>query len=115
MNQLVVQSQVTVLQVTPVSLSVVVTEPVPNQILVQNLGFAGPPGAQGATGPASGFVYTIPGPVSSLTVTHNLHRFVMVSYVEPNGTTWIPDVQQLDIDTVYLTFPSPVTGKVVCI
>lgn len=72
-------------------------------------------GAQGPPGPSGGgFTFTQSSPSAAWTVPHNLHRFPNVSYVDASGHAWIADVQHVDVDTAYLTFPAPTTGKAVC-
>jgi len=72
-------------------------------------GPAGPPGPDGG-----GFTFTQSSPLSAWTVNHNLHRYPNVSYVDPSGVAQIADVEHISTDVVYVQFPSPVIGKVVC-
>jgi len=73
------------------------------------------PGPQGPPGPAGGsFTFIQSSPLAAFTVTHNLHRYPNVSYIDPSGAVQIADVEHISTDVVYVQFPIPVTGKVVC-
>lgn len=72
-------------------------------------------GPQGTPGAAIGtFSFIQSSPASAWTVPHNLHRHPNISYIDPSGFVWIPDVEHISIDVAYLSFPSPTTGEAAC-
>jgi hypothetical protein len=73
----------------------------------------GPQGLPGASG--GGFTHTQSSPAATWTVVHNLGRMVNVFYVGDDGFAALVDAQHdNDLNTLYLTFSTPTTGKAVC-
>lgn len=52
--------------------------------------------------------------LSQWNVIHNLGKKPSVSIVLPNGEVVYTDMVHVDANTVVLTWPSPMTGTVVC-
>lgn len=137
---LVVDTQASTLTVSAVNEGSLLIEPVTQtfvfhdiattQISVQGVGPqgpVGPAGATGATGPqgiqgipgvdggsAFYFAYIQSSPASSWNVVHNLGRYPNVSFIDVSGNVCLSDIEHVDINTVHLTFPSPVTGTAIC-
>lgn len=76
----------------------------------------GPIGPTGPTGPPGGatFEQVISTPTASFNVVHNLGRIPSVVWVDSEGDYELADVTYVDVNTVALLFPAPVTGTVVC-
>jgi hypothetical protein len=64
-----------------------------------------------STGGDKNYVHTQSSPSASWTVAHNLAKFPAVEVVDTGGSTVIPNVVYVDINTVQLTFGSPTSGK----
>jgi hypothetical protein len=83
-------------------------------VTVQSAGLPGPPGP---TGPAGGaqFEEVWSSPVSSVIVTHNLHRYPAVVIIL-SGSPVLADVTYNSIDQITVTFAGPQgPGRIECI
>lgn len=106
------------IRVTVPTPSVVVTTSSGNTSADSVVYVTGPQGPAGPTGPpgadGGGFTFTQSIPAATWTVPHNMGRLVNVCYVADDGTVALVDAQQTDLNTLYLTFPAPTTGRAVC-
>lgn len=78
-------------------------------------GIAGPAGPQGLAG-ASGarYVYTQSAAAATWPIVHNLNRkpAVVIILDGDNGQPCVADVSYIDLTTLSIQFPTPVTGTV---
>lgn len=74
----------------------------------------GPKGDQGPPGSGSNFIHFQTTPSSTWIVDHNMNNYVGVACYNSADELVIPEVQFNSMDSITLTFPTPVTGKVVC-
>lgn len=96
----------------------VVVSPVVNDLELTAPGPQGPAGADGAPGPAgaaggSVFEHVQLIAASTWTVPHNLGRRSQVTILDDSHIEVEADVDQSDINTVVVTFPTPQTGTVI--
>ena len=86
---------------------------------VSTQGPSGPTGPTGPTGPAgptgpvgTDLHYTHTQSIAAATwnVTHNLGKFPSVSIVDSAGTTWISDVNYLNVNSLTITFAAAFGG-----
>jgi hypothetical protein len=77
-------------------------------------GDVGPQGDQGIPGASGGgFTYSPSVASSTWVVTHNLHKYPVVQYIDDVGEIQDPDIIHNSIDSATLVFPGPTTGKAV--
>lgn len=96
----------------------VVVSPVVNDLELTAPGPQGPPGADGAPGPAGAAGGSVVEHVQSVaastwTVLHNFGRRSQVTILDNSYVEVEADVDQSDINTVVVTFPTPQTGTVI--
>lgn len=83
-------------------------------------GATGPQGPQGPKGDkgdpgasGSGFVYSPSAPSSTWVVTHNLHKYPNVQFIDDDGVQMEVDVVHNSIDSATLVFDVPTTGRAI--